>query len=389
AGGMSMSRLYSVESCHTNTGAKADHRLPLRPSQIEAFTRAAAAAVGVQGEIPSDVSKPDWGRAVAADLKQHRGSSLVIVGENQPPGVHRLGHAINQALGNVGSTVTYTEPVEVAPVDQIASLADLVQDMNSERVQALLFLGGNPVYTAPVDFNFAEAMNKVPLRAHVGLDYDETAELCHWHVPEADYLEAWGDTRAYDGTVTIMQPLIAPLYNGKSVYEVLAALTSRPEQSSYEIVRAYWQSKNPGAGFESFWRRSVHDGFVANSALPMKTVTATTGAGARSSGNSAQPGGTPGFAGTPQPAPAPTPQPPASPGDLEIIFKPDPAIYDGRFANNGWLQELPKSMTRLTWDNAALMSLDTAKKLGVSYEVARRGGEHGQIIVDIVELEFQ
>src|SRR5262249_20794101 len=274
---------------------------------------------------------------VAADLNQHPASSLVIVGENQAPAVHRLGHAINQALGNLGSTITYTEPVEAAPVDQIASLADLVQDMNAGLVQALLILSGNPVYTAPVDFNFAEAMSKVPLRVHLGLYDDETSQLCHWHVPEAHYLESWGDSRAYDGTVTIMQPLIAPLYNGKSAYEVVAALTARPEQSSYEIVRAYWQSKNPGAGFETFWRRSVHDGFVANSTVPAKTMTATTGAAAGSAGSSAQPGGSPEATATPQTRLALTPQPPPPPGQLEIAFRPDPAIYDGRFANNGWL----------------------------------------------------
>jgi molybdopterin-containing oxidoreductase family iron-sulfur binding subunit len=383
-GSVSMSRLYSVESSYTNTGAKADHRLALRPGQIESFALAVASGVGVQTGSAPGPAPVDWVNAVVADLKQHRGSSLVVVGEGQSPGVHRLGHAINQALGNVGSTVTYTEPVEENPVDQIASLADLVQDMNAGRVQALLIIGGNPVYSAPADFNFAEAMNNVPMRAHLGLYNDETSQLCHWHVPEAHYLESWGDARAFDGTVTIMQPLIAPLYNGKSAYEFLATLTPRPETSSYEIVRAYWQTKNPGTGFETFWRKSVHDGFIANSALPAKATPA---------GGSVPQGGpnpTPGAPGSGQASlsGSQSSQTPDTNG-LEIVFRPDPSIYDGRFANNGWLQEVPKPMTKLTWDNAALMSLDTAKKLGLSYEIARRGGEHGQIIVDMVELELQ
>src|SRR5262249_32284758 len=208
------------------------------------------------------------------------------------------------------------------------------------------------------------------------------SQLCHWHVPEAHCLESWGDTRAFDGTVTIMQPLIAPLYNGKSAYEVLAALTARPELSSYEIVRAYWQSKNPGAGFETFWRQSVHDGFVANSALPPKTMSAAAGAAAVSAGNAAQQGPAQQRAVTDatvisQPAPATPSQPPPSPGELEIIFRPDPAIYDGRFVNNGWLQELPRSITRLTWDNAAMLGRVTGNRLGVSDDDARTGGDSG------------
>ena len=385
-GGTTMSRLYSVESNYTNTGAKADHRLPLRPSQIESFAAAVAAGVGAQTGLATGPVPAEWVNAVVTDLKEHRGASLAVVGEGQPPGVHRLGHAINQALGNVGNTVTYTEPVEENPVDQIASLADLVQDMNAGRVQALLIIGGNPVYNAPADFGFAEAMNNVPLRAHLALYNDETSQLCHWHVPEAHYLESWGDARAFDGTVTIMQPLIAPLYNGKSAYEFLATLTPRPETSSYEIVRAYWQTKNPGTGFETFWRKSVHDGFIANSALPAKTISAA-GAANQGGQNSSQQTPAPG-----QPLYTPPSSQSSQTADMngmEIIFRPDASIYDGRFANNGWLQELPKSVTKLTWDNAALLSVDTAKKLGLSYEIARRGGEHGQIIVDMVELELQ
>ena len=145
-----------------------------------------------------------------------------MAGDQQPPGVHALAHAMNQALDNVGKTVVYTEPIEANPVDQMASLRELVKDMESGAVRILLILGGNPVYTAPVDLGFAEQLAKVPLRVHSGLYEDETSAYCHWHIPETHYLESWSDIRAYDGTATILQPLIAPLYSGKSSHEILA-----------------------------------------------------------------------------------------------------------------------------------------------------------------------
>ena len=169
--------------------------------------------------------------AARKDLQAHRGTSLVIAGDGQPPAVHALAHAMNQALGNVGKTVVYTEPVEAEPVDQLQSLRDLVADMNAGRVDALVIVGGNPVYTAPADLKLAEAMGKVPLRVHLSLYDDETSALCHWQIPEAHFLEAWSDARGYDGTVSIVQPLIAPLYDGKSAHELLAAMSDRPERS--------------------------------------------------------------------------------------------------------------------------------------------------------------
>jgi MoCo/4Fe-4S cofactor protein with predicted Tat translocation signal len=231
-GQTAMNRLYVVESTASNTGAKADHTLPLKPSDIQSFAAALASSLGVPIPGSGYNSHPDFVSTVATDLKQRKGSSIVIVGENQPPAMHALGHAINQSLGNVGTTVFYTDPVEASPVDQIQDLGQLVKDIDAGQVDLLLILGGNPVYNAPVDFDFAAHLTKVPLRAHLATYYDETSDLCHWHIPEAHYLESWGDARAYDGTVSIMQPLIAPLYNGKSAYELLAAFTNRPEQSS-------------------------------------------------------------------------------------------------------------------------------------------------------------
>ena len=258
-----MNRLYAVESTPSITGAIADHRLPLRASEIEGFARAVAVQLGKSGVggLGSGVRSPEsgvkptptpllpipaqWLAALVRDLQRHRGSSLVIAGDQQPPAVHALAHALNQALGNVGTTVVYTDPVEANPVDQTESLRELVQDMDAGRVILLVIIGGNPVYTAPADLQFGERLGKVGLRIHLSLYDDETSALCHWHVPEAHYLESWSDARAYDGTVSIVQPLIAPLYAGKSAHELLAALTDQSERSSYDIVREYWMGTDP------------------------------------------------------------------------------------------------------------------------------------------------
>ena len=348
-GEVEMNRLYVVESAPSTTGAVADHRLPLRASAIETFARALAATLGLGGEPPAEGNPTRaheiafFAAALVPDLQRHRGRSLVIAGEAQPPAVHALVHAINHALGNVGETVVYTDPVEAEPVDQLASLRELVDDMAAGRVDTLLILGGNPVYTAPVDLAFAQSLAQVPLRLHLSLYHDETSALCHWHVPATHELETWSDTRAYDGTVSIVQPLIAPLYDGRSAHEVLAAFNGEPEKSSYDLVRATWQERHADEDFERAWRRALHDGVVAGTALSPTGVELRQGA-------------------IPPAAPA------ATQGSLELVFRPDPTLYDGRFANNGWLQELPKPLTSLTWDNAALVSPGTAERFGLANE---------------------
>jgi MoCo/4Fe-4S cofactor protein with predicted Tat translocation signal len=401
-----MSRLYVVESTVTNTGSVADHRLPVRPSEVEAFAREAAAQLGVQvaqGGTAGKIAHFNWIEAVTRDLKQHRGSSVVIAGDSQPPVVHALAHAMNQALDNVDKTITYTDPVEANPLDGNASLRGLVADMNAGLVDVLLVLGGNPVYNAPADLDFAAALRSVPLRIHMSLYKDETSELCQWHIPEAHYLESWSDARAYDGTVSIIQPLIAPLYSGKTGHEVLAAFLNEPERSSYEIVREYWRlrfalgNQEPPIGteygfwavttgtktarattvpnspeFEQFWRKSLHDGFVANTASQPKTL-------AQKSEWATQ---------------VPNPQPPSSNSQLEIVFRPDPTIHDGRFSNNGWLQELPKPLNKLTWDNAAIVSPATAASLDLGKRVNeistnRMSSIGGEILADRIELQYR
>jgi molybdopterin-containing oxidoreductase family iron-sulfur binding subunit len=245
--------------------------------------------------------------------------------------------------------------VHAKPAKQLDSLRALVDDMKAEKVEFLVILGGNPAYTAPSDFEFSAAMEKVALRVHCSSHDDETAALCHWHIPESHSLEAWSDARAYDGTVTIIQPLIAPLHASKSFHEVLAALLGQ-ESSGHDIVRKYWESQQTGGDFETFWRKALHDGVVAGTTFAPRTVSLASGEWSR-------------LDAQPQPAAA-------SAEVMEVIFRPDSSIWDGRFANNGWLQELPKQLTKLTWDNAALLSPATAERLSLSN-------------MEVVELQYK
>ncbi len=355
AEGTTMNRLYVVESRTSNTGTKADHRVAVRASDVDAVARAIAAGLGVAGAsapaLPPTVSA-EWVRAVVDDLRAKGSRALVVAGDAQPAAVHVLAHAINAALGAVGSTVDYLPAIAVRPEGRTQTLAELVQDIDAGQVDVLVIFDGNPVYTAPADLRFADQLQKVALRIHHGLFADETAELCHWHVPATHYLEQWGDVRAADGTVTICQPLIAPLYDtAKSAHEMLAALGDNPLQTTYEIVRGQWETTfGEGtlvdadgaayASFDKFWRRVVHDGYV------------------------------PGTAATPvaglAPGAIPAAPPALAPEALELTFSVDPTVYDGRFANNGWLQETPKPLNKMTWDNVVIVSPRTAERLGLA-----------------------
>ena len=348
--GSAMNRLYVAESALTPTGAKADHRLPLRAADVAALARALAAAAGVPGATapPGDQLPRKWIEAVARDLARHRGRSLVIAGETQPADVQALAHLMNAALGNVGKTLTYAPPVEVRSEDQLASLRALVDDMAAERVEMLLILGGDPAFNAPVDLPFADAMAKVPLRIHLSLYANDTAARAHWVVPAAHYLESWSDVRAFDGTVTIVQPLIAPLYDGKSAHELLAVAADGPTRAGYDIVRGRWQTERRVADFDDQWRSWLEAGVVPGTAVTTRYVL-------------------------PRRAPAAPPGTQAS--GLEVVFRPDPMVHDGRFAANAWLQELPRPLSRLTWDNAVQVAPATAARLGVHTE-------------DVVELAF-
>ena len=333
-----MNRLYAVESMPTTTGFKADHRLKMKASLVEAV------AVAVSG---GGIPTPNWTSeqqafiaAVAADLKANAGKCVVIPGEQQSANVHLAAIALNQSLGNVGKTVIYTETVQPLPSIQLDDLKSLVADMNAGKVQWLLILDANPVYSSPVDLKFAEALGKVPKSAHLGSHVDETAQIATWHINSAHYLETWSDARAYDGTLSVIQPMIDPLYGGKSAHDVMQTLLDDPARSTYATVQANWQSQLSGKGdFESAWRKVLHDGFLADTAFPAKSLTA--GATAR----------------MPQPT---------TPGDaIEVVFRADPSIYDGRYSNIGWLQELPKPIVNNCWDNAVMMSGPTKMKLGL------------------------
>jgi len=341
-----MSRLYVVESTMSSTGAKADHRLPVRAGDVATFASHLQAAIGSYEPVLT-LEHPEqqkFANALVQELRNHRGSSVVIPGDHQPPAVHALAHAINAKLGNIGKTVVYTDPVDANPVNQTDSIKDLVADMRAGKVDMLFILGGNPAYDAPADLGFADALKNtsIPMRVHLGLYQDETAELCQWHVNEAHYLESWGDARAYDGTVSIVQPLIAPLYGGKSAYELTALLAGQAEATGHEIVQGYWQKQHPGADFEAFWRKSLHDGWIEGTAFTPKAVTLKS---------------------------TNFPVPPISDGkSIEINFHRDPCVYDGCFSNNGWLQELPKPMSKMTWDNPVQIGPAMAGRMDLKSE---------------------
>ena len=332
-----MNRLYVAESTPSVTGSMADHRFRLRASEIEGVAAAFAQAVGVFGvSVGAPIVDAPWIDTVARDLNEHRGESIVLAGANQPPVVHGLAHAMNVVLGNVGTTVEYTDPVIAKPVNQASSLEELVNNMTAGSVDVLLVLGANPVYQSPSDIRFAEALEKVKLSFHIGIYADETAARCSWHIPQTHFLETWGDARAFDGTTTIMQPLIAPLYaTTKSIGEFVEDVSGRQGRKGYDVVKEFWKTGFTGSNFEEFWMRSLHDGVVANSRLAQTEVSLKAASWKTSLRR----------------------------GDgIEVMFRPDPSIWDGRFANNGWLQELPRPITKLTWDNAALISPATAEK---------------------------
>jgi molybdopterin-containing oxidoreductase family iron-sulfur binding subunit len=373
-----MNRLYAIESTPTLTGAKADHRLPLRASEIEAAARA------LSGQSAGSLSNPNAQKflaAVTSDLQAHRGRSLVVAGDYQPAAVHHLAQALNASLGNVGTTVAYLPAVDVNPVDRIASMKDLAQAMDSGQVDLLVILGANPVLTAPADLKFAEKLAKVPLSVSYGLYADETSTACHWNLPEAHAFESWSDARTFDGTVTVMQPLIAPLYEGRTLQEVFACfIETQSGRSAHDLVKDFWTRAYGGTvpgiavtdasgqkftSAESMWRHVLHDGWVPG-----------TGGASGEAGGAAAAAAAAGSASASSAPRTSDLAPPASSGGLEIIFRPDPTIWDGRFANIGWLQELPKPLTKITWDPAAWISPATADQKGL------RDG-------DLIELRYR
>jgi len=354
----SMNRLYVVESGLSLTGGNADHRLRLQSGRLALFLARLAARLGQSLELPQldSATFPElegaevdrWIDVLARDLLSARGKSLIVAGRTQPPAVHAAVLALNTALGNVGHTVTYHEMRDAQP-SRMANLESLTEEMHAGRVNMLFVLGGNPVFDAPADLDFAAALQKVERVIHVGQYRDETASLATWHLPETHFLESWGDARSVEGVASVVQPLIAPLHDSVNVAEVLGLISTDSAQTGYEIVRETWESLLAGADFEKSWRRVLHDGLLADdTAEPVEPairpdVLASLGRLAAAAA-------------------------PADDAGLEVVFRPSPALFDGRFSNNGWLQELPDPVTKLTWDNAALISPATAKALGLANE---------------------
>ena len=364
-----LNRLYSIESTPTTTGLKAEHRLGLRASEIPAFTAELAKAIGVSGVDAPTYAWTDAQKkflaALARDLKANAGKSVVIPGLYQDASVAALAAAINSALGNTGKTVLVSgDTASPVPSDQIGDLKSLVADLNAGKVDWLVILNANPIYSAPRDLEFAAALDKAKIVAQLGSHVDETGQVAHWHIPSAHFLESWSDARSYDGTVSIVQPLIDPLYGGKSAHDVLQLLLNEPGPgayssglTAYDAVRETWRPVIKG-DFETGWRKALHQGWIDDTAYGKAGNTGT----AQGSALQAK-------------VPAPS-----SKDAIEIIFRPDANVYDGRWSNVGWLQELPKPVTNLSWDNAAIMSGATLTKIRTEKDGTKWSLEEDDII---------
>jgi molybdopterin-containing oxidoreductase family iron-sulfur binding subunit len=361
-----MNRLYSVESNYSLTGGMADHRLRLRSSEVQAFATDVARELGF---VPAGLKvlgasdkRQKFIAAVAKDLKANAGKCLVVAGRRQPAAVHALAFLMNEKLGNIGATLTFTKSeFEASAVENLGTLAG---EMSRGEVQTLVILGGNPVYTSPSNLQFEGNLKKVPVTIHLGLEEDETAAAVKWHLPEAHYLETWGDGRTPDGSATIQQPMIEPLYGGKPAAEVVAMLAGYKDRQAFDIVRNYWIAQWPAATREKTWREALHNGMVPDTATPeVKPPAANAGAIAAAAQQTAG----------------------AAQG-LEVTFYPSYSVYDGRFANNGWLQECPDAMTTQVWGNSALISPATAKRLNIETgDIVKleRGGASTEFAVTI------
>ncbi|MFE8069434.1 TAT-variant-translocated molybdopterin oxidoreductase [Marinobacteraceae bacterium S3BR75-40.1] len=335
-----LARLYAVESSPGVTGASADHRVGLAYPRVESAARELASALGLavdKGE--KNVLDEAWLKAVVEELQAHQGRALVVPGDQQPAVVHALAHAMNEQLGAFNRSVFWIEPQVTDPAAE--GLEALTEAIHEGKVQDLVVMEANPVYTAPGDLGFREAFDSVPWRLHWGAYRDETARLSHWHVPAAHSLESWGDARAYDGTVSIIQPLIQPLRGGLTALQMWHAFGTAVEADPRKLLMDHWRNRHEGDDFDRFWRRSLHDGVVPASRARTLTVQVDRER----------------FAALP-------PANRESDG-LLLQFRPDPALWDGRHANNGWLQEMPRPLTTLTWNNALHIGPAVAEKYGL------------------------
>jgi len=344
-----MSRVYAVESTPGLLGAAADHRFAASPAEMQSIVAAMAQLV-VRGAPPNTGDVPPWVGVVAADLMSHPGRALVHVGPDLPAEVHALVHAINEKLGGRGSSYELLASPEHTPVNQAASLRALTDDLNAGKVDTLLIVDVNPVYCGPGTLDFAHSLESAKLSISLSILPNETSRKTRWAVPMVHDWEGWSDARAYDGTVTILQPQALPLYNGKSPLELLSLLYTAEPTTPQAAVRATWQQDLNDAAAGGLWHNSLAIGVVA------ATRSASITAALRDDVHDIQP-------------------PVMAPRELHLVFKPDAHVWDGRYANNAWLQELPRPLTKLTWDNPLLISPPLAKRLSL------RNGDHAKLAV--------
>jgi MoCo/4Fe-4S cofactor protein with predicted Tat translocation signal len=352
-----MNRLYVAEPAFTATGGMADHRLAVAGSNVGNLLTALANLLHINLPFPEasdalNAKEKRWLQALAADLKDNRGQSLILAGRRQPAWVHALVFQLNESLNNNGATCEWF-PLTDKTVSRLANLKTLTAKMNTNEIKTLIILGGNPVYNAPVDLNFSTILQKIPTIIHLSYDVNETSRLANWHLPRTHFLESWGDARAWDGSLSVIQPLIAPLFdNCRSIFETLFLVISGNEGSGYELVRESWQIFLSKPDFENQWHRVLHDGILSESQLQpitrkaVSTLPQQLQTTVKTNQNNSD----------------------FRQETLELALQVSPALFDGRFANNGWLQELPDSVSKLSWDNAALMSKNTAAQFGIENE---------------------
>ncbi len=333
-----MSRLYVVEPSATNMGAIADNHLVAGPAEMHKFILALAAGVLNRGDTPPDA--PPWTKSVVADLVANRGRVFVHVGLDQPPKTHALVHAINEALGGRNVTYELVQPVAHAIQNQSASLRELVDDMRAGKVSALVTIDQNPVFAAPTYLGFADALQRVPLNIALSVQPNETTNVAQWSLPMKHSWESWSDVRGHDGTATIMQPQAMPLFSGYGPSEMLALLAGSTIPADIELVQETWKPTF-GGNFSDNWHEALAKGVVSGTASAR--------------------------ADTPLRPDAANSMPPAPPQrDLTLLFRPDPSLWDGRHANNPWLQELPRPITKLTWDNPLHIAPALASRFGLA-----------------------
>jgi Fe-S-cluster-containing dehydrogenase component len=370
SGAAPMNRLCVVESLSTITGACADYHRVLRPSAITRFVAELAYELGVlpnAGDAKSGIEK-QFIQQLKADLVGNAGKSVIVGGPRLSRDEREVVRAMNLVLGNQGKTVFHYPVGGIMRPQRLEENREVREKLDSNSIEALVILGGNPVYDAPADFRFGELVKKVKHTIHLGPYLDETSKVCDWHLSQAHYLESWGDARAFDGTVSIGQPLIEPLFDGRSAIELLAIILGDKtgiEGGGYAVVRRTFHQLLGNESTDWRWKNALAEGIVHSTAL--KPPKADNSVPAIDKNAKPSTGNGPSRVRLPELPTLPT-SAQSHEGECELVFFTDSKVYDGRFANNGWLQELPDPMTRLTWDNAALMSPKTAEKIGVKQD---------------------